>query len=78
MLLIEDVVDAKSRAPVDELNDLKRLCLEVFAGDTAATALALGREEDQLKDVLSGTEEIDEDLAMKIHGLEQERLGAKD
>ncbi len=72
MLLTEEVVDAQT--PAEELNDLKRLCLEAFDGDTAATALALGREEDQLKDILSGTEEIDEDLAMKIHGLEQQRL----
>ena len=37
------------------------------------SALALGRDETQIADMLSGDQAVDEDLDMKVHGLAQER-----
>jgi hypothetical protein len=44
-----------------------------FGGDTFMLALALGREEDQIKDILSGVAEMDDDLEIKVRGIAQER-----
>lgn len=44
-----------------------------FAGDVGATALALGRGADSINDLLAGNGEIDDDLAMKINGIAEQR-----
>jgi len=44
-----------------------------FGGDKFMFALALGRTEEQIDGMLSGEEEIDEDLEMKVRGIAQER-----
>ena len=36
-------------------------------------ALALGRPEQEINDMLSGDMTVDDDLDMKVHGLAQER-----
>jgi hypothetical protein len=53
-------------------------CLETlhnngFDGDVAKTALALGRDDSEIQDMLSGDVPVDSDLDMKVHGLAQER-----
>ena len=52
---------------------LQALCDTGFEGDTAKTALALGREGSEIHDMLSGDVPVDSDLDMKVHGLAQER-----
>lgn len=52
---------------------LQNLTDNGFDGDVARTALALGRDETQIADMLSGDQAVDEDLDMKVHGLAQER-----
>jgi hypothetical protein len=44
-----------------------------FGGDTFMLALALGREEEQIREMLDGNAEMDEDLEMKVRGIAQER-----
>lgn len=44
-----------------------------FAGNLNETATALGRREEDLSGMLDGREEIDDDLAMKMRGIAQER-----
>ena len=44
-----------------------------FAGDLNETAMALGRREEDLSGMVDGREEIDDDLAMKMRGIAQER-----
>jgi hypothetical protein len=56
-----------------EANDLTRLCMQAFSGDPGLTALALGRERNQIEDMMAGRDEIDEDLEIKIKGIAQER-----
>ena len=55
------------------LECLERLHDRGFGGDTFMLSLALGREEEQIRTMLAGDEEIDEDLDMKIRGIAQER-----
>jgi len=52
---------------------LQALCDKAFDGDRAKTALALGRSQEEIADMLSGDEPVDADLDMKVHGLAQER-----
>lgn len=56
---------------------LRQLCESVFDGDVAATALALGRDQDQIEHLLTSEDEIDEDLDMKIQGIADERMGER-
>jgi hypothetical protein len=57
--------------PVDLLRRLKQ---EVYYDETEALAEGLGRTTEEIEAWLDGSEEIDEDGEMKIHGLAQERL----
>ncbi|MFL6373654.1 MAG: hypothetical protein ACJ73D_03200 [Pyrinomonadaceae bacterium] len=52
---------------------LESLCNNGFEGDVATTALALGREDTEIREMLSGDVPVDSDLDMKVHGLAQER-----
>lgn len=53
---------------------LRRLRHEVYYDETEALAEGLGRTTEEIEAWLDGSEEIDEDGEMKIHGLAQERL----
>lgn len=52
---------------------LRDLCEQGFDKHMDMVALALGRDEDNINAMLEGSEEIDEDLIMKIRGIAQER-----
>ena len=56
------------------LDLLRRLRQEVYYDETEALAEGLGRTTEEVRAWLDGSEEIDEDGEMKIHGLAQERL----
>lgn len=57
----------------EERELLERLCEEVFSGNRKELAIALGRPDDEIDDLLSGEMSVDEDLMIKAHGLLQER-----
>jgi len=65
----------QEREGTDALGSLERLKSEVFDDSNEQLALALGRTTEEIEAWLAGSEEIDEDAEMKIHGLVQERLG---
>ena len=52
---------------------LQRLCDNGFAGNVEETALVLGRTTEEIEGILQGDEVLDEDLAMKIRGIAEER-----
>ena len=52
---------------------LKNLCEIGFDDDIEELAVALGRDEDEIFSMLDGSENVDEDLLMKIHGIARER-----
>lgn len=68
-----DAIDSMNTSPEEAHELLNNLCENGFAGDAEELALALGRDEEEIKDMLSGEEDIDEDLLMKIRGIAQER-----
>lgn len=47
--------------------------IEGFDGNTAELALVLGRTPDEIGNILDGSEPVDDDLAMKVRGIAQER-----
>ena len=69
----QEPIEENSVAVSDGVSELKALRDNGFGGDMSAAALALGRNEELLTDMLNGNVEIDEDLIMKIHGLAEER-----
>ena len=52
---------------------LRRFCDAGFNGNLAEAALVLGRETDELQQMLDGEMPVDEDLVMKIQGIAEER-----
>ena len=70
---MENQTSGTSRQQCDPQECLQTLCNDGFDGDVAKTALALGREDSEIDDMLSGDVPVDSDLDMKVHGLAQER-----
>ena len=66
-------VDSENTTQTEARNLLKALGEKEFSGDTGKLALALGREDGEIREILDGTAEIDEDLLMKIRGIAQQR-----
>jgi plasmid maintenance system antidote protein VapI len=52
---------------------LQNLRDAAFGGNVGETAIALGRTPEEIEGILNGDEVLDEDLAMKIRGIAQER-----
>lgn len=61
-----ELVEADDRQVLESL-------LTGFEGNIDELALALGLKNEALESYLSGEEEVDSDLAMKIRGIAQER-----
>lgn len=66
-------IDSMETTPDEARELLGNLCENGFAGDAGELAVALGRDKEEMYDLLSGEEDVDEDLLMKIRGIAQER-----
>ncbi len=73
MSLETNAVDDSGTNQEQARTELKDLCELWFDGSVANAAIALGREETEIGSMLLGTEELDDDLVMKIRGLKQQR-----
>ncbi|MGI8545370.1 MAG: hypothetical protein ACR2MD_18090 [Aridibacter sp.] len=69
----ENIVDDKGTTQTEARELLENFCRTGFENDLDKAALVLGRPRKELEDFLSGDEEIDDDLVMKIRGIAQER-----
>lgn len=67
------MIDVQGTTPEEVRLLLENLCEAGFNSDTEELAVALGRDEDDIISMLDGSEDIDEDLLMKIHGIARER-----
>ena len=67
------IVDNNGTTQDEARELLENFCRDGFENDLNEAALALGRPREELEDFLSGDEEIDDDLVMKIRGIAQER-----
>lgn len=73
MEMNKNVIDDQVTTTEEARLLLESLCETGFNSDTEEIAGALGRDEDEILSMLDGSEDIDEDLLMKIHGIAQER-----
>ncbi|MCD9184884.1 MAG: hypothetical protein LUM44_00510 [Pyrinomonadaceae bacterium] len=67
------MVDSDGTTQEKALSMLKNLCEKGFSGDKQQLAVVVGRNAEEIENIFAGTEEIDDDLAMKIKGIAQER-----
>lgn len=66
-------VDSDGTTREEAKSMLKNLCEKGFSGDAGQMAVVLGRTTEELENILSGNDEVDDDLAMKVKGIAQER-----
>ena len=66
--------EAKADDSSENLELLQKLKTEVFDNSDEKLALAMGRPVEEIQAWFDGSEEIDDDAGMKIHGLVEERL----
>jgi hypothetical protein len=69
----ENVADLSQTSPEESREMLQAFCENGFDGSIEATALALGRDDDEIEGLLTGESEVDDDLLMKIRGIAQQR-----
>ena len=69
----EDKIDDHGTTQDEALSMLHTLREDGFDGDIKELAAVLGRDEDEIVDILDGVENIDADLLMKIRGVAQAR-----
>lgn len=67
------MVDSDGTTQEQAKSMLENLCEKGFSGDKQQIAVVLGRSAEEIENIFAGTEEIDDDLAMKIKGIAQER-----
>ena len=66
-------VDAQGTTQEQAIGILEILLHDGYSSDIEELAVALGREPEHLENMLDGEQIIDDDLAMKMRGLAQER-----
>ena len=69
----DDVTDLSRTSPEESREMLQAFCENGFDGSIEATALALGRDDDEIGEFLTGENEVNDDLLMKIRGIAQQR-----
>ena len=69
----DEVTDLSRTSPEESREMLQAFCENGFDGSIEATALALGRDDDEIGEFLTGENEVDDDLLMKIRGIAQQR-----
>ena len=69
----DNVTDLSQTSPEESREMLQAFCENGFDGSIEATALALGRDDDEIEELLTGEYEVDDDLLMKIRGIAQQR-----
>lgn len=67
------MVDSDGTTQEQAKSMLKNLCEKGFSGDRQQLAVVLGRSREEIENIFAGEEEIDDDLAMKVKGIAQER-----
>ncbi len=69
----ENAVDEAGTSQDAARDMLRSFCDNGFDSDMEKAALVLGRPVDELTEMLAAESSIDDDLAMKIRGIAQER-----
>jgi hypothetical protein len=69
----QNVVDDSGTGQGDAQDMLRAFCENGFDGDDQQAGLVLGRPASEIREMIDGDLEIDDDLAMKARGIAQER-----
>lgn len=69
----KNIVDAQGTNQEQAREMLSELHQKEFSGNTGELSLALGRDIEEIKELLAGDDVLDDDLVMKIRGLAQQR-----
>ena len=67
--MLDQEVDDKGTDQDEAQNMLKALRDQGFDGEDEKLAVALGRTTEQVRNMISGTETIDDDVVMKARGI---------
>lgn len=73
MAINDNIVDDQGTDQQGAREMLRSFCERGFGGDLAQAALVLGRPAGELQQILDDQFFVDDDLAMKIKGIAQER-----
>lgn len=66
-------VDAKGTTQAEAIEMLENLLSQGYSSNVEELALALGRETENVRDMLGGKQIVDDDLAMKMRNLAQQK-----
>ena len=69
----QNIVDDEGTGQDEARETLSAFCEDGFGGDTEKAARALGRPPTEIREMLDGNQQIDDDLLMKIRGIAKER-----
>lgn len=75
--MTENTIDESGVTQKEARFELNALVLDGFDDDLEKAALALGRERSDLESINAGEMQIDDDLAMKVRRMTQERVLAE-
>jgi hypothetical protein len=68
-----NIVDDQGTSQADAQEMLKSFCRNGFDGEEEKAGLVLGRPASEIRDMVGGDVEIDDDLIMKMRGIAKER-----
>ena len=68
-----NIIDDKSTNQGEAREMLRSLCENGFDGDDERTGKVLGRPATEIREMLDGDTDVDDDLAMKVRGIAQQR-----
>jgi hypothetical protein len=68
-----NIVDDQGTSPADAQEMLKAFCRNGFDGDDEKAGLVLGRPASEIRDMVAGDVDIDDDLVTKMRGIAKER-----
>jgi hypothetical protein len=68
-----NIVDDRGTDQADAQEMLKAFCEKGFNGDDERAGVVLGRPASEIRDMIAGDVEIDDDLIMKMRGIAKER-----
>jgi len=68
-----NIVDDQGTSQADAQEMLKAFCRNGFDGDEEKTGLVLGRPASEIRDMIAGDVDIDDDLVTKMRGIAKER-----
>ena len=71
--MLDQQVDDKGTDQEQAQGMLTTLRDQGFDGDNQKLAIALGRSEEQVQNMISGAEQIDDDIVMKARGISLNR-----